>query len=211
MGAPDESKALEASDQAMYDLAQDIAAGGDATQIGAFESLQGARDLVGKAVREARRSGLAKALRAFAKHHRRTFDVAVESEVYSTPARAAADRGFQLVIYGHTHLAKKVELNGSRGEALYLNTGTWADLIRIPDAVFGEDSESARLALDGFVADLERDEVSRWRRAAPTYALVELDGDVVVKADVYFQDEKGSEPITTRGLLARLDGETLHA
>ncbi len=207
IASEDESGSSEQSDRAMFHLAQDIAAGGDATQVGAFDFLKVARDAATDAVREARRKALHKALRAFADHHHRTFDTGVEDSIYLTPAQAAAKRGFKVVVYGHTHLVKKVLLESPDGEAVYLNTGTWADLMRMPDAIFGKDTDAARKSLDQFVADLERDEVAKWRRSVPTYALIELDGERVEKADVYFQDQNGSEPVTTEGFLQRLDAE----
>ncbi len=45
---------------------------------------------------------------------------------YFDAACALARNGFDLVIFGHTHLAREMALpNGAR----YLNSGTWADLI----------------------------------------------------------------------------------
>jgi UDP-2,3-diacylglucosamine pyrophosphatase LpxH len=197
----------EASDQEMYNLAQDILAGGDATAIGAAEFIGGARNAVNDAVRAARREALFRALRAFARYQRRTFDMSTESEMYLTPARLAAKRGFEVVVYGHTHLAKRVELDSPSGKAVYLNSGTWADLMRMPDAVFGDDSAAAKSKLKEFVAGLEKDDVSRWRRMAPTFVRVDLDDDQVESSNVYFSDEESPELATTEGLLKRLDPE----
>jgi hypothetical protein len=40
------------------------------------------------------------------------------------------ERGINLVAHGHTHSAKSYLL----GQGLYLNSGTWAQLTRLPDS-----------------------------------------------------------------------------
>jgi hypothetical protein len=197
----------------MWDLAQEIASGGSAEEIGAVQNavdgvrgaLVGARDAVGEAVRKLRRAGLHKALRAMAQQCERTFDITREDDTYLVPAQAAAERGFEVIVYGHTHLPKNVELQTRQGRtARYLNTGTWADLIRIPDAVYAKDDHVSSATLDEFIADLEKDDVARWRRPAPTFAQIELEGQVLLSADLRFADLGASESVTTAGFLKRL-------
>ncbi len=55
------------------------------------------------------------------------FDVYGPDEYSDKSESVAADRGI-LVVVGHTHLARLRERAGS----YYLNTGTWADLMRLP-------------------------------------------------------------------------------
>ena len=89
-----------------------------------------------------------------AEQHQITFATTHEADTYLTPAKAAVERGFEVVIYGHTHLAKDFGIKTPGGKVgRYLNTGTWADLMRMPDAVFGKDDDAAAQALDEFVAD----------------------------------------------------------
>jgi UDP-2,3-diacylglucosamine pyrophosphatase LpxH len=197
------------SDQELFDLAENIALGGDPTQVGAIkDALMGARKAVSAQVREYRRGALFKALRARAEGHRLAFDVEKEINTYEIAARRAVRAGHQVVVYGHTHLVKRVPLGASGGPLpVYLNTGTWADLIRVPESVWMADEAAARIALRDFVTDLEGDTVERWQRAVPTFAKVELDGDVVTSSDVYFADEGGSARVTTAGLLQRLTRE----
>jgi len=200
-------KAADHPDQAMFDLAENIAAGGDATQVNAItDALKGARDAVSEAVREYRRGALFKALRALAGEHRLAFEVEKEIATYETPARNALGAGYQVVIYGHTHLAKRVRLGDPKDPLkVYLNTGTWADLMRVPDALWAPDEKTGREALREFVTDLERDTVERWRRPVPTFARVELkDESEVLSGDVYFADGQSGEPVTTAGLKRRL-------
>lgn len=55
------------------------------------------------------------------------------------------------VVMGHTHQARHV---GPADRAGYLNTGTWADVIRVPAAVLADGADGA---LEEFLRDLWRD------------------------------------------------------
>ena len=196
------------SDQRMYDLAQDIAAGGEAAQVGAVgDLLRSAGEVVSDKVRQARRAALFKALRGSLDRHRGAFDVEREDDTYLTPARSAANSGFKVVVYGHTHLAKRIALAGGNvGSSVYLNTGTWADLMRVPDSIWDPDEARARKDLEAFVADLEGNALDRWRRSVPTFAKIEVDDNALRSADVFFADGDASERLTTAGLMRRLTG-----
>jgi len=150
---------------------------------------------------------LFKAIRGSVGKHRDAFDVGKEIDTYLVPARAAAAAGFQVVVYGHTHLAKRISL-GASGNALpvYLNTGTWADLMRVPDSIWETEETPSRAALTAFVADLESNALEHWRRSVPTYAKIELEDNAVQNADVYFAGGDGNERITTAALMQRLTG-----
>jgi hypothetical protein len=54
-----------------------------------------------------------------------------------------------VVIAGHTHLARTVSYRGG----YYLNTGTWADLMKIPRAIAGEEFKDYARGLRGYLAD----------------------------------------------------------
>jgi UDP-2,3-diacylglucosamine pyrophosphatase LpxH len=191
--------AADDPEQRLFDLSEEIALGGDAGQIG------GIRGRLSGAAEASRRRGLFRALRANAEKHSHAFDVASELPDYEAPARRAAQAGYQVVVYGHTHLVKRVPLGDkAAGLPIYLNTGTWADLIRMPDAVWATSEDEAWESLEEFLAEIQSNSVARWRCAAPTFAKVELDNDVVANCDVYFFDETTVEPVSTNGLLRRL-------
>jgi UDP-2,3-diacylglucosamine pyrophosphatase LpxH len=177
---------VPSEEEAFHKLAQDIAAGGDATQVSIID-LSGMRAKVSETVRKLRRSGLKKAFQSeiVRNLHSLAFVLEKENPIYLTPAEGFKKRGFKVVVFGHTHLVKRVPLGDG---AVYLNTGTWADLIRAPKAIWDDDAAGAEKILNEFVNDLERDEVSRWRRSIPTYARINLNGDTVEDADVYFAD-----------------------
>ncbi|MFT4101243.1 MAG: hypothetical protein QM674_09445 [Burkholderiaceae bacterium] len=199
------------ADQRMFDLAEDIAAGGEAGQVSALgDALKGAANAVHEQVRAARREALYRALRGQSHRHRDAFAIDKEIDTYLVPAHRSAAAGFDVVVYGHTHLAKRVRLgDGSGAMPVYLNTGTWADLMRVPDEVWGPDEAAGRDVLKRFVDDLERSELDHWRRAVPTYARIDLDGDAVLAADVHFAADDA--PISTESLMQRLAAESGHA
>lgn len=96
---------------------------------------------------------------------------------YLNAARKLCERGnLRYVIFGHSHLAREVDLgNGCK----YLNTGTWANLLRIPPAVVSEGPQ-ARAALAAWVADLRANRLDIWFR--PTYARLDLNAEDCVLA-----------------------------
>ena len=100
---------------------------------------------------------------------------------YLLAARELAQGEIRHVVMGHTHLARNIELpSGGR----YLNSGTWADLMRVPEAVLGADPQLARAALQELVQDIKahRFQSLIWQR--PTYARLEVAGDRVQLASV---------------------------
>jgi len=197
-------------DQALFNLAEDIAAGGDATRVGGgADRFRGPRATAPAAVREYRRAALLKTFRALAKLYPPVFEMASERPEYTTGAIASAQRGYRVIVYGHTHLVKRIEIEGPGvpGKSLYLNTGTWADLIRIPRAVWGEETAEAKVVLDQFLNDLESDTIASWRCAVPTFAKIEVDGHDVGSADVYFADGGAGARVTQQDLEKRLAPE----
>lgn len=77
----------------------------------------------------------------------------------------------KVIVMGHTHLARDIPLpNGGR----YLNTGTWADLIRI-DASHLADTDEARERLVEWLRKLAEDRLDGIRHPMPRFACVEID------------------------------------
>jgi UDP-2,3-diacylglucosamine pyrophosphatase LpxH len=108
-----------------------------------------------------------------------TFSWSGDTGPYGEAAkRILAATAVDTVVMGHTHLARR---EGSDGKARYINTGTWADLVRVPrDAI--ADGEAGLVALEGFLRRLVADSVRVWE---PTYADVRLNPDgAVVSADL---------------------------
>jgi hypothetical protein len=61
--------------------------------------------------------------------------------------------------------------SGSR----YLNTGTWADLIRFPQEVFSGTAVQARECLKAFLVDMKEGRLKAWTLFVPTYVKLTFD------------------------------------
>lgn len=201
--------AEEALDESMIELAQELAYG-DVASIGAFDDMKGILELwqlrrsTADEVHQLKR--LYRALRARADHTWHAFNVNRESEVYLAPARAAAARGFRVVVFGHTHLAKRVPLQDG---SIYLNSGTWADLMQVPKAVLQGDEFEGQRACATFLDALKANQLSTWRRQVPTFARIQFTGDTLASADVFFYDGAGLVERVPDGQLVRLSADAV--
>lgn len=92
------------------------------------------------------------------------FDNGADDGAYGYAAKRLRDCGAaDVVVMGHTHLARH---HGPTGKAAYINSGTWADVIKVPAAALA-DSEQGLAGLEAFLHGLIDDSV-RWFR--PMYA-----------------------------------------
>jgi UDP-2,3-diacylglucosamine pyrophosphatase LpxH len=122
-----------------------------------------------------------------------TFDTAKESATeYLEAAHELADRGFRYVIFGHTHQAKQVDLGNGR---FYLNSGTWADVLRFPVEILKSRAEAPQ-QLQTFVDQMKAGDFSKWTIFNPTYVRLDLDdADKVVKAELKTFSEVKAPPV----------------
>jgi UDP-2,3-diacylglucosamine pyrophosphatase LpxH len=74
-----------------------------------------------------------------------------EDDLAGPAARTIASEHVSVLIAGHTHLARTVSYRGG----YYLNTGTWADLMKIPRAIPGQEFKDYARGLRNYLADLE--------------------------------------------------------
>jgi UDP-2,3-diacylglucosamine pyrophosphatase LpxH len=72
------------------------------------------------------------------------------SAARSLAAGSRTRRGYRFVVFGHTHHAKKIDLDGLG--ATYLNSGTWANLLRFP--VLSSDELEAKATLLEFAENV---------------------------------------------------------
>ena len=161
------------------------------------------KDAATERARQIQLDMLLSALRAYTDHHRQAFDVGREEEEYLRAANEAARNGFKVVVFGHTHLVKRVDLDAA--DSLYLNTGTWADLMKVPEAIFGDDEEKARRQLEAFLDDLKHRRLDAWRCQLPTFARIDLNGNELIDANVYFYDGGGNTRSVPGGRLSALN------
>ncbi|WP_426409241.1 hypothetical protein [Bradyrhizobium ganzhouense] len=112
-----------------------------------------------------------------------SFELTIDADKpYLSAARTLIrNGGFKFVIFGHTHLAKKIELE----TGAYLNSGTWANLMRFPKSIFDVDANIANDALREFVMDVGRNDVEKYFYFRPTYVRLISSADRrVVSADL---------------------------
>jgi hypothetical protein len=107
----------------------------------------------------------------------RSFSLEHELPEYLDAARDISQTGdFDAVLYGHTHLPKKIRLDDGGRARWYVNTGTWCDVMRLPEEVGGE-YEEARPALEEFAAALGRNDYAPYVRRYLSYAEVVIGED----------------------------------
>jgi UDP-2,3-diacylglucosamine pyrophosphatase LpxH len=204
---PDLISGATDTDRELWHVAQAIDLGTDVQEIGGFVNpLRAIGSAATSALQSARIDavyGAYRKLDSIRRLSRETFDTQQESETYLKPARRSVEVGFKVVVYGHTHLPKRVPLGASTADLpVYLNTGTWADVMCIPLGIWEADERAGRQMFRDFVGDLGTMEVHKWRRTIPTYARIEMDGTEVNTADLLFADN--AAPVTTDAVFDRL-------
>ncbi|MCY1004507.1 hypothetical protein OV079_02765 [Nannocystis pusilla] len=86
-------------------------------------------------------------------------------------ARLRDATGARVVVMGHTHQARHI---GPPDMAEYINTGTWADLVTVPEAALKPDS-AGLAALQTWIVDLALD--TNLRTVVPTWAEIRVDAE----------------------------------
>ena len=95
-------------------------------------------------------------------------------------AGCAIQHGYRYVIFGHTHLAKKVAIEN---DAFYLNSGTWADVMQFPKEILT--SSEGLDKLKQFYELLSVGNFSSWILFRPTYIRLDLNAsERVVQAEL---------------------------
>jgi len=90
---------------------------------------------------------------------------------YSEAANQLFDGGFRFVVFGHTHLAKHIEIRPGRW---YLNSGSWSDTIQLPREIITAHPAEAGMKLETFVQDMATGFLQRWILFRPTYLRLDL-------------------------------------
>ncbi|KHD05834.1 hypothetical protein PN36_28070 [Candidatus Thiomargarita nelsonii] len=112
-----------------------------------------------------------------------SFDISQENANYLEAAKEIIDTGkFSHVVFGHTHLPKQIDLQTTSGKnGQYLNTGTWADVIRLPAQIM-QDNEAATKALTDFIEAMRHNELSHYIKRYLSYVEVTLNDNKVTDA-----------------------------
>lgn len=118
-----------------------------------------------------------------------SFDRSVEAgKDYREATAALADKGFATIVFGHTHLPKDAIVGGAR----YLNTGTWADVMRVPPEVVHGAPVVALKELGVFSQAVREKRLDKYLIFQPTFAHICLDAhDRTVEASVHNYEPGG--------------------
>lgn len=109
----------------------------------------------------------------------RSFDRTVENQRYRDAAALLGNcgedqKGYQAVIFGHTHHAKDLIVPGTG--VRYLNTGTWANLMKFPPILTmpGAPYGDVQTALVKLALDLKANKLDEYLHFEPTYVRLSL-------------------------------------
>lgn len=159
-------------------------------------------------------NNLYQALRAFVVDQALHFDIGHELEEYLRAAvRLAKD--FKVIVFGHTHFAKYIKLrellmrdpllkehlnahlDQLLPDAVYLNSGTWADLMKLPESLLKGDEAKAKAELEKFVDAIisnREEDLKNWRYMKPTFVKIDIDDEEHPQASLLQFNGSNREP-----------------
>jgi UDP-2,3-diacylglucosamine pyrophosphatase LpxH len=125
-----------------------------------------------------------------------SFDRGKENKRYLDAATWLASqgphrKGYQAVVFGHTHHAKSLPIPDTK--ARYLNTGTWANLMRFPQVLTSKDAtrDEVKDELIAFAKKLQTNELDAYLHFEPTYVRLDLGADgTLISAELRDYDWK---------------------
>lgn len=114
----------------------------------------------------------------------RSFDRDCETDqAYEDAANDLVNGGFRYVIFGHTHLAKRIALK--KPGCHYLNSGTWADLMQLPPEIISGSADAALAKLQQLAQSLATGLLDQWIVFRPTYVRLDFDaGEKILNAEL---------------------------
>lgn len=120
-----------------------------------------------------------------------SFDPGVETAPeYINAARDLAKNGIRHVVFGHTHMPKRISLPSG---GWYLNSGTWADVLQFPAEVISGSRDEALAKLQQFTQLMIKGDFTEWTTFRPTYVRLDVaDNDTVANAELRNYSESHS-------------------
>ncbi len=144
--SPDElQEFLAATDALPSDVVDKVNADGTVEKNRSFQLIRSLWQLLTAGSRSALQKRLPALLNALKSlQSPQTFDLTTETfPEYLQAATRLSNNGFKYILFGHTHLARRIALpNGGT----YFNSGTWADLMTFPQSIL--DNPNKQHALD---------------------------------------------------------------
>lgn len=100
-----------------------------------------------------------------------TFKLDSESPTYLEAANRLTSSGRHIVVFGHTHLAKRIKLENG---GFYLNSGTWCPTIRLPTCFYDPEQSDASILpqLKQFIEDLTHNQTEKWCTLCTTFVKI---------------------------------------
>ena len=125
-----------------------------------------------------------------------TFDWTSESPRYLNAAVRLAE-GRRIVVFGHTHLAKRRKLEPG---GLYLNSGTWCPTIQLPTDFYSPEKpeEAVIPRLKQFIEDLAHNRTEQWCQLRTTFVKITVEGDMT-KGELFQFHEDGAIELIGEG------------
>lgn len=117
-----------------------------------------------------------------------------EAPEYLLAAKKLAEQGsFTCIVFGHTHLPKEIAFTAGGHEAKYINTGTWTDVMQIPQRLL-EPGMAASNEFHHFINDLRENRVDQYLVSKLSYADILVENNCTVEAKLcqYCPDKDGA-------------------
>jgi UDP-2,3-diacylglucosamine pyrophosphatase LpxH len=120
-----------------------------------------------------------------------SFDPAVETaSEYLNAARDLARNGIRHVVFGHTHMPKRISLPSG---GWYLNSGTWADVLQFPTELLSGTRDQSLAKIQQFTQLMITGDFTEWTTFRPTYVRLDLaDNGTVANAELRHYAESDS-------------------
>jgi UDP-2,3-diacylglucosamine pyrophosphatase LpxH len=145
--------------------------------------LDGAHGLFANQVGTVRDEALRVALAAW--RGRLARDEGKEAAPYRDAVRElACAGGFNCVVFGHTHLRKRMTMEVEGRAVTYINTGTGTDTMLIRPELL-EPGAAASTAFRGFVNDLKENRLASYLERCLSYADIRVEDERVVCAELH--------------------------
>ncbi len=133
---------------------------------------------------------LLKALRAVRGNQAFSREVETDAPTWES-AQALAKGDVKHVVFGHTHLPKRIALKSG---GFYINGGTWADVFEFPQDIVEGSEADALPRLREFVGHMAKGDFSQWTLFRPTYARLEIDASGVTQRADLCDYKSGAAP-----------------
>jgi hypothetical protein len=123
-----------------------------------------------------------------------TFEPTTEDPIYFEAAKRLSGGHRKVVAFGHTHLAKSIELpEGGK----YVNSGTWCPTIRLREELYmpGDNDPRALAELQQFVDDLAQNRLDDWTTLETTFVDATTDEGGRTQASLWEFSDQGPKSL----------------